>query len=192
MWKPSPPVIWASLASVILVAVAVTIGTLATDGDDTDGDQRSLPDLGSAAWMGRTDGPPTIDRVPLGPSVLFPAGVSYDDALGHIYRAARSGQPFPVGAEVVAPLPAEVVMVRVGGRLRVSLTAPFGWTIDGRNIRPVSLRIPREIPIERVVAIARDANDPSRPLPDQVRVDVPTLESCQIATGTPQSRPSCS
>lgn len=152
----------------------------------------AAPDLAKAAWVHSPDGSPTINQAALLPSAVFPTGVTYPAALRVIYEAGRTGSALPSEVEIADALPAEVVVVEMNEeRLRISLTAPFGWTADTRRVRPASIGIPGHIPWARARMIAAQLRDPATPLPDGVVVDVPRLEPCQVAIGTPHQRPSC-
>lgn len=157
-------------------------------------DAPSPLDLRTAPWAHQPDGSPTIDDVVRLPSAVFPAGVDYPDALAVIFAAARGGGTVPADVVLADPLPAEVVVVRdVAGtdRIRVSLTAPFGWVDTARLIRPASVRIPAGLPIVDRERISAHFASGAEGVPDGATIDVPRLEACQIATGTPQQRPSC-
>ena len=153
-----------------------------------------IPDLRLAPWAAQPDGSPTIDGTDAWPSVVFPVGVEYPEALQDLYVASRTDGALPSGVEVVDELPTEVVVVQPAGpgqRLRVSLQAPWGWTTDTRLIRPPSLRIPPDTPRDKLDALIREAMAPTRGMPAGVGVDVPRLVPCQVAVGTPRNRPSC-
>lgn len=151
-------------------------------------------DLRTAPWAHQPNGSPTIDEVVRLPSAVFPAGVDYPDALAVIFAAARGDGTIPANVALADPLPAEVVMVRdVAGtdRIRVSLTAPFGWVDTARLIRPASVRIPGDLSVVDRERISAHFASGAAGVPDDVTIDVPRLEARQIATGTPQKRPSC-
>lgn len=189
-----------------LMIVAVLVGATATccaviiawpattAGAGTGVSTPPVPDLRAAPWAHQPDGSPIIDDTTILPSAVFPAGIDYPEALRALYLAARGDGRLPSEVQLMAPLPAEVVLVHAAAgqeRLQVSLTAPFGWTIDTRRIRPPSLHLPAGTNPDQVSQLLMRLADPAAPLPAGVGVDVPSLTPCQVAVGTPQNRPSC-
>ncbi|MEQ8833677.1 MAG: hypothetical protein RIB67_04450 [Miltoncostaeaceae bacterium] len=158
-------------------------------------DLRGAPlDLRAAPWALQEGGSPALDTAPPTQSLVFPPGVGYAPALRLIVQSARQDGRVPAAATPAGPLPPEVVIVRPASPregLRVSLLAPFGWTPDTRLIRPASLRLPAAVSLRGATARLRGLAVPGSPLPRGVAVDVPRLEPCQIAVGTPDDRPAC-
>ena len=128
------------------------------------------------------------------PSLRFAPGITYAGALHRLYVAARTGAAEVEDAEVMPPLPREVVYVAPAtdaDGLRLSLLAPWGWTGgDGAIVLP-SVSLPGSLTPEEAVRRVREAEARGMPLPEGGRVDVPQLPPCQIARGTPDQRPPC-
>lgn len=152
-------------------------------------------DVRETPWASQHDGAGTIDDVPMTPSALFPAGITYAEALTALYLASRGDGSLPPDTALVPPLPREVVVVEpLNGSmtgLRLSLLAPFGWTPDTRVVRHASLSIPGSLSDEEANEIVEALKTHPARLPDHVTVDVPTLVPCQIAHGSPERRPEC-
>jgi hypothetical protein len=183
----------AGTVSALLLGLALAVGCGAS-GQSASGEGAAGIDLRGAPWASQPGGSPTIDVVTAWPSLRFPAGVSYEEALRRLFLSARQGGQPPPEAIVMEPLPSEVVMVRPADRttgLRVSLTAPWGWTLDGRAIRPPSVGLPAGLaPGEaqrRFAAFARGETV----LPEGGWVDAPDLPGCQVADGAPDRREPC-
>lgn len=178
-----------------LAACLVIINSISARDDAPGGvTMQSGPDLRLAPWAQQPDGSPTIDASAPWPSLVFPAGTGYSEALRQLYVASRTDGRVPATARVAPALPAEVVLVQPDDPAqgaRVSLLAPWGWDDDGRRIRPPSFSIPAGLPRREESALIEAAMRPTAGLPAQVRVDVPELPPCQIAVGTPDRRPSC-
>lgn len=179
-----------------VVLIGIAIGVLLVERSTTP-DPRPpgvSSDLRSAPWAQQPDGSPALDDAAARPSLLFPAGVTYGQALRLLVQSARQDGRMPSAATLADPLPPEVVVVRPDGPgegLRLSLLAPFGWTPDTRVIRPASYRFPSGVDIRQATTRLREIARPGTPLPPDIAVDVPRLEPCQIAIGTPDRRPSC-
>ncbi|MGE0026754.1 MAG: hypothetical protein AB7O78_03150 [Thermoleophilia bacterium] len=132
-WRRTRPFL---LATGVLLVIAA--GALAARGWSI----RDLPPFGQgdqAAFV-----LPTTDVLPGGyprtrppryadlarrPSIVFPAGIGYTQAL-EAYAAARGkGEVLPQGAVLSDPLPfGKVVQVRDDGRVALDPAAPFGWS----------------------------------------------------------------
>ena len=187
-------IVWVAAIAALLALVVLVVGWPAAWAGAGASTEPPAVDLRAAPWAAQPDGSPTIEEAPPMPSALFPAGADHEDALLALVDAARDDGALPPGVEPMPPLPVEVVLVRdatADGGLRVSLAAPFGWTADGRRIRPASLSIPGSTPMEEVQEIMDHLRSGTPGLPSGVAVDVPPLDPCQVAIGTPENRPSC-
>jgi hypothetical protein len=151
-------------------------------------------DLRQAPWAHQPDGAPSIHDVAARPSVGFPPGTTYGEALAQLLVAvAETGAP-PAGTTVLDPLPAEVVYVTPAGPgdgIRLSLTAPWGWIPATGAIRAPSYSLPGSLSAEEAVRAAAAARDSGAALPEGATVDVPVLPACEIAHGTPADRVPC-
>lgn len=152
-------------------------------------------DLRQAPWADQPGGAPSIYDVAPQPSLGFPAGTTYAQALSQLLvSAAATGEP-PAGTTLLEPLPAEVVYVAPAGPgdgIRLSLTAPWGWIPATGAIRAPSYSLPGSLSPEEAARIAAEAAHGSGSvLPEGAVVDVPALPECEIAHGTPQERVPC-
>lgn len=149
-------------------------------------------DLSAVPWAD-PDGPHRIqDLVPL-PSLRFPAGVDYQEALRRVFVAQVERQPSVSEASVEPPLAPEVVYVAPAAPdqgLRLGLTAPWGWDETGA-IRLPSIALPGTLEPEVVSERIAAARQSGAALPEGAQMDVPPLEECQIGHGEPEARPPC-
>ena len=73
--------------------------------------------------------PPRYTDLPERPSLLFPAGVGYTEALTEYAATREAGRVLPDGVVLTDPLPAgKVVMVRADGHVALDPAAPFGYS----------------------------------------------------------------
>ncbi|WP_217922728.1 hypothetical protein [Miltoncostaea oceani] len=115
--------------------------------------------------------PPTYADLPERPSLLFPAGVGYTEALARYSAARQAGRILPEGVELTDPLPAgKVVMVRSDGRVALDPAAPFGYSATTGLVTTLSALFDgRAIPIARCQLLI-GADDPASPACDQAGV----------------------
>lgn len=180
-------------AAVVAAVVALLVGGVVASATQK-ADRSVAVSLADAPWAVQPDGSPRLDAVGLRPSLRFAPGVSYAEALHDLYVAARTTGVVPPGTIVEDPLPAEVVYVAPAsslGGIRLSLTAPWGWTPDERRIRPASVGLPGELAPEEATRRFAEARSGLNPIPRDGWVDVPKLADCQIAEATPENRPAC-
>lgn len=132
-WRRARPLLLAAA-----IAMAVAGGALAATGWSV----RDLPPFGDggrdAFVLPATDvlpgghertRPPRYADLPERPSLLFPAGATYTEALAAYGAARAAGRVLPPGAVLDDPLPAgKVVLVRDDGRVAIDPAAPFGWS----------------------------------------------------------------
>lgn len=150
--------------------------------------------LEDAPWLSQPKGSPSIDRAEPQPSLRLPAGVDYGEGLRQLYVAAAERGQLPPGTVLEPPLPDEVVLVlpsEASEGLRLSLTAPWGWSLDERRIRPPSVHLPGDLSPQEVSRRIEEARAEGAALPEGGAVDVPVLSACQVAVGDPSSRPPC-
>ncbi|HTI34700.1 MAG TPA: hypothetical protein VL422_13560 [Miltoncostaea sp.] len=151
-------------------------------------------DLSAAPWINVPDGNDHIGTAEEWPSLRFAPGITYAGALERLFVAARTGAPQVADAEVMPPLPREVVYVAPAddaGGLRLSLLAPWGWRSADGAIGLPSFNLPGDLAPEEATRRVRDAEAAGLPLPEGARVDVPELPPCEIGIGTPDARPRC-
>lgn len=132
-WRRSRPFMLAT-AAVLVVAG----GALAAAGWSV----RDLPPFGhdeeAAFVLPTTDvlpggyprtRPPRYADLPARPSIVFPAGMDYTQALTAYAAARAAGQTLPPGAVLDDPLPeGKVVQVRDDGQVALDPAAPLGWS----------------------------------------------------------------
>lgn len=83
--------------------------------------------------------PPRYDDLPPRPSLLFPPGVDYAEAVRRYAAARREGLAVPVGAALSAPLPeGKVVLVQDDGRVAIDPAAPVGYSTRTRLVEVLS------------------------------------------------------
>ncbi len=144
------------------------------------------PVLSRAPWLRQPGGTPRIDQVPALPSVVFPAGTTYQQALEALLKSVVERGSLPAEAELAAPLAPGVVWSpeKEGSLPALDLRAPWGYTLPGGLIRTPSYSLPGSLPSEKVGGIVRalQRGQPlGEPLPAGIRVEAPALASCQVA-----------
>ena len=195
---------WASaLAGAVIagITVAATAAAMIAAGEDSIGTGDAPPPyaaadspLREAPWLHQPGGSPSIDSVEPRGSLRLPPGMGYPEALRELYVRALERGDLPEGMTMEPPLPAEVVLVRsndpaVG--LRLSLTAPWGWDLEARAVRPPSVRLPGVLSADEAVRRIERARAEGTAIPDGGEVDVPSLAPCQVAVDEPTNRPPC-
>jgi PASTA domain-containing protein len=148
----------------------------------------ATPALAGAAWLSGPPGAPQrIDEVPPRPSLVFPPGTSYPQALQSFYDAVSRRGELPAGARLGPPLPDGKVVsfpATPTGRVAIDLRAPFGYWVPSGVILPPSYGLGAEI------AVYPPAGRPGMPLPVGVEVQVPRLLPCQRIVGG-RAGPAC-
>ena len=71
---------------------------------------------------------PRYADLPARPSLLFPAGVTYSQALERYIAARARGKILPAGVVLADPLPAGKVVLVSNGRVRLDPAAPLGYS----------------------------------------------------------------
>jgi hypothetical protein len=181
-----------TLAVLVAAAAAIASGC-ASDPAPAAAGEAAL-DVQNAPWASQPKGAPRIADVDPQPSLRFPPGVTYGEALEALFRSARESGTTPKGVEVLDPLPAEVVYVAPDAAddgLRLSLTAPWGWVPETGAIRAPSVSLPGSLSPGEVEKRLREMRTAGAALPEGGEVDVPDLQACEIARGAPERRPPC-
>lgn len=112
-------------------------------------EQRSrTPAIRGAPWIYQPTGSPVITRVARRPSLRFPPGTSYTDALFDLYVAATLHGTLPAAGRLGPPLPVGVVLLdphdpAVG--ISIDLTAPFGYDPERRVVLPPLFELPPDL-----------------------------------------------
>lgn len=106
------------------------------------------------------------------PSIVFPAGTNYAEALGALHQVRlRAPDALPAGARLGAPLPEGIVMaVTTDGSLRLDSRAPFGYD-------------PREGWLTEPSVLVDGPQDASETLA------IPVLPDCVVLTADESVRP---
>lgn len=104
--------------------------------------------------------PPRITELPTRPSLRFPAGMTYTQAVAAYYRARRAGEVVPRGVELAAPLPEGKVVLVEGGRVSLDPAAPVGFNPTTGLVGVLSGAPAGPIPLPRCeVLLGRDDPD---------------------------------
>lgn len=183
-----------ALAALSVIALIALLAYGCSDQGEPLAEQSSPVSVKDLPWVAQPDGSPSIGKVAPAASLVFPVGVSYPDALRSLYVSASENGTTPPEARVAAPLPAEVVVVQPESPdegIRLSLTAPWGWTPDSRLVRPPSIALPPGLSKEEYSRRIDEARAAGMALPEGAEVDVPQLEPCMIAHGPDLERPAC-
>jgi len=146
------------------------------------------PELRDAPWLtlGPGDRQWSMATAPPRPSLEFPPGVTYAQALSRLYVWATVTGTLPPEATVGPPLPDGVVLLRPDDPARgiaIDLRAPWGWepSMGGVILGP-NLTSPPGIPAQ-----ARPGELWAR----GQRVGVPSLPDCEVIRGRDETPPPC-
>lgn len=141
--------------------------------------------LARAPWLRQPAGAPRIQEVPALPSLTFPPGTTYQEALEALFVSVVERGRLPAGAGLGKPLPLGVVWSPgTGGEpAALDLRAPWAFTLPGGRIRTPSYSLPGSLAAAEASAVVR-ALEEGRPLmrglPPDVTVDTPALHPCQL------------
>ncbi|MCB0882198.1 MAG: hypothetical protein KDC33_08290 [Thermoleophilia bacterium] len=136
--------------------------------------------LKGAPWLDQSMGSPSIRSVRALPSLVFPAGTTYDDAITALYESVRSTGALPTSATLGPALPKDIVFAVSRDGSRLSLTAPYGYDVGTGNILMPSLAFPPSMSADDVDAALRDAAARGRAVPAGARVAGNALDACQM------------
>ena len=187
-------------ATVVAVATALAAAGAAVAHELLDDDGLSVPAgpaparqarlesplLSRLPWLFQPSGAPRIGEVAEQPSLAFPAGTGYGEAVRRLFASVVGRGALPEGATLAPPLPAGVV-VELGGAgrgVRLDLRAPWGYELpSGRISAPGFTADPGVAPetIRGVLAGLESGAIPVARLPEGIRVEVPRLAGCQVA-----------
>jgi hypothetical protein len=139
--------------------------------------------VGRAAWLrSGYRGSPLVQVVPRLPSLRFPEGTTYGQALrGLVASVGREGT-MPRGTRFAPPLPRGAVWAPSRRGPRLDLTAPFGYGVPRGNIREPDFRISPSLTPPQAERLAR-AYLEGRLTARQaraIRLGVPRLPACQV------------
>lgn len=136
--------------------------------------------LRDAPWLHQPHGSPSLDEVEALPSLVFPAGTTYDEAIEALYVAVKRFGDIPVEATLGPPLPKDIVFARSLERFVLSLTAPYGYDIGTGNILLPSLRWDDGMKDEDIDAARLAAGREGRIIPEGAKVEGNLLDPCQV------------
>lgn len=142
--------------------------------------------LKGAPWLFDGQGSHSIRTEPNRPSLTFPAGVGYAEALTRIYTSVVEDGRLPLDAKVDPPLPLGVVVSfpTDGSRgVRLSLVAPFGYDAQRWAILSPATSVSSSLPLEEVNAALQEARDTGVALVEGQSIAVQPLEACQTMKG---------
>lgn len=136
--------------------------------------------LHDAPWLSQPHGSPPLDGVEALPSLAFPAGTTYQEAITALYVAVKRSGSVPAGATLGPPLPKDIVVARNADRTILSLTAPFGYDIGTGNVLMPGLAYPATMDMDEIQAAKRAATREGRVVPEGARVSANYLDPCQV------------
>lgn len=138
--------------------------------------------LRSAPWLDQTNGSPSLTRIDALPSLVFPAGTTYDEAIEALYAAAKTTGALPPDADLAPPLPKQIVFARSADRSVLSLTAPFGYDVNTGNVLAPSVYFPPSLTSEEIERASEAARASRSAIPAGAKVVGNPLAACQVMT----------
>ena len=139
--------------------------------------------VGRAAWLrSGYRGSPLVQVVPRLPSLRFPEGTTYAQALRGLVASVGRDGTMPRGARFAPPLPRGAVWAPSRTGPRLDLTAPFGYVVPRGNICQPDFAISSSLTPRQAERLAR-AYLEGRLTPRQaraIRLGVPRLPACQV------------
>lgn len=184
----------AAIAVVLVAGAGVAVGVISSDGHIQVGASRPelSPALAGAPWLDQPDGSPLISAVEPRPSLQFPRGVRYDDALAQLFTSALETGDVPAGTKLTDPLPTGVVLAGDAEEgITVSLVAPWGYDVPSGAILPPSVGLSKDLTPAEVQDRIKAAQDAGRAVPEGATVDVPDLADCQVVAHVGDEAPAC-
>lgn len=140
--------------------------------------------LREARWLfPDTRGPTVISETRALPSLIFPPGTTYEEALTKLYVNLYQRGMLPEETTLAESLPpGKVVSLPSDSsdELQLSLTAPWGYMVRYGIISSPALAFPGDVTVEEANRRTLEANRAGIALPAGGRVDVPSLEPCQV------------
>lgn len=143
----------------------------------------SHPQLADAPWLHQPAGSPDFSSVATRPSLAFPPGTSYQEALRQLYIATVGSGQLPQGAELGPPLPDGKVLAlpaTARGGVIIDLRAPWGYDIESNNVLSPATTYPGSLTPEEVRADVRAKEAAGTVLGRSESVWTPDLPSCQV------------
>lgn len=136
------------------------------------------PVLRDAPWLVQPNGSPRLDLTRLRPSLVFPPGTTYPEAIKQLVNAVSVGR-FPVATTLGPPLPPGVVYDATADQgFALDLQAPFGYDPEGGAVAAPLLELPGEWTQEQVFEAVEAGRRNGGP-PVGARPSVPFIPTCQ-------------
>ena len=182
--------LWTALAGAVLTGVAaaaaVMVGggghTTIPAGPEAEAAIAESSVLARAPWLVQSEGAPYIQDVRPLPSLRFPAGTGYPEALNRLARSVAARGGLPPGTRTGPPLPRGAVWAPSPKGPRLDLTAPFSYAVPEGVILTPSFAIHASATPAEAVRIARalqEGHYVGEAAARRVRVDIPHLRPCQ-------------
>ncbi len=154
------------------------------------------PLLSQLAWItdtrGPDDGPVRIQFLAEQPSLVFPAGVSFEEGFRRLLDSLAHDGTLPPEAHIGPPLPAGKTLrlpSRPGQGIAIDLRSPRGY-LPPSVILPVGFAAPAGWSDEEATARIAEARESGLIVPLGAVIDPPDLEPCQVLDPADPS-PSC-
>jgi hypothetical protein len=125
--------------------------------------------------------PPRVRDLPPRPGLLFPAGVSYRQAVTSDHLAREARKVLPPGATLTDPLPeGKVVGLRGDGRVVIDPAAPLGDDPDSGRVNTPTYSLPGHLDADGLRARAAEQRLRGWALPRGPTMIVGALPRCQV------------
>ncbi len=142
----------------------------------------NVPALVGAPWLFPGDSSPRITAAAARPSLAFPAGTTYGDALQQLYMSVAQTGSLPPAAKLGPPLREGKVLIRATATTGViiDLRAPWGFDPDTGAIATPTFSLPGDWTPQRVETAIRAAREAGSVLPEGAFIEAPVLPECEI------------
>jgi hypothetical protein len=142
------------------------------------------PVLSELGWVvGGALGSPHISHARSRPSVTFPPGVTYQQAITRLYRSVTENGVLPPEVRVGPPLPAGKVVrypQSAAEGITLDLQAPFGYDVPSGLLPGPSFSLPAGLTPEEISRRFDEARAQGRSLPRGARIHTGELAACQV------------
>lgn len=184
-----PVVVGAAALTLAAGAAGGTVAYLHNGGDigDTPAARQQIADTPALAfgpWFHQPEGSPHLTDTPERPSLAFPPGTTYHQALSELLGSVKTTGTIPTGTTLADPLPAGKVILQPAephDGLRLDLRAPFGYALPSGRILPSSFTHPASTPPSDVAqSLTEWAANGRVGIPRGATIDTPQLRDCMI------------
>lgn len=137
--------------------------------------------LAAAPWLFQPKGSPIYAAEAVRPSLAFPVGTTYAQALEALYASVATTGGIPAGAKLGKPLPAGQVLVpgtKTSGVV-LDLRAPWGYEETSGAIASPTVLFPSSWSPDQIAGAIRDARTSGVGIPPGASVAVPSLPTCE-------------